>query len=84
MARIHSPQIFHLPTDFIQNTQPRNLKMSKSTNRQIDKSTNRQIGKLANRQISKLFFCILKKVRTFTEILVQLTFNPIGLIYERL
>jgi len=39
----------------------------------IDKSPNQQI-----------IFCILKKVRTFTEILVHLTFNPIGLIYERL
>ena len=40
MARIYSPQIFHLPTDFIQNTQPRNLEIAKSTNWQIAKSAN--------------------------------------------
>ena len=54
MARIHSPQIFHLPTDSLPNTQPRNLEIDKLTNRQIDKLANRQIGKSTNRQIGKL------------------------------
>ena len=46
--------------------------IDKLANWQIGKSTNRQIGKSPNQQI---IFCILKKVRTFTEILVQLFIN---------